>query len=973
MSTTMERPTTANSHESQGDQREPWYHDAFAPIIEVGLWLKSIVPSQLKLKWPKFNFIAVHYGYMIGMTILFSVMIYGNHPHGIGLQYIDALFFAAGTATQSGLNTLNFNQLNTYNQVTMMLGCCLCTPVFINTIVVLVRLYWFEKRFEHIVKEARAVKKAGTISRTKSQMRGDKEKDPGALEVGSVRQKPIQILNNTLQLSADASKDPKKQEEARKFREKMGLQVSDGSTDATPAGSQSGGSNTYPSEPSDSDDTIGVPDIQVRKASRGLSFDTPTPKDHDRPETPQSPQSPFMGLNPRLNRDREITFADEVKTGRQSPELARIPEHRDISRHIEFLERQNQKRNEAGALRIPGPRERDAGEDVKQLEADRELHRIQTNMSNAGSMRSRSVDARSEVSHDDRPIRRGITIDEPDHPAHRDRNDDDATFTKDDKRSSGVSKRRSHRGFNLSDGPRTLSKTLTQFTNSRSRAKDEDPMPYLSWTATTGRNSAFLGLTQEQREELGGIEYRSLKTLAMILVCYYVGFHTLGMLVFLPWMAAGYHNAPVIRDGQNPLWWGIFTPASMFNDLGFTLTVDSMISFNDSVLALLFGSFLIIIGNTGFPCMLRFIIWFLSKFIASYGSPWWEELRFLLDHPRRCFTLLFPSKATWWLFWVLVGLNVIDLIFFIILDLNDPTVTILPVGFRVLNGWFQAVSTRTAGFASVNLANLHAAIQVSYLVMMYISVFPIAISVRRTNVYEEKSLGIFGGEEDAGDGDQSYVSQHLRRQLSFDLWYIFLGLFIIAIVEGDRITNSSEPAFTTFSVLFEIVSAYGTVGLSLGYPNVDFSFSGEFRTLSKLIIVAMMLRGRHRGLPYALDRAILLPSEKLQQKEAAEAERQMLRRASTFAEGQPELFNRSKTWEDGELDKYGLPAQHSIDHTNGAGHGHDPEYVGIRQTNTGRTNGSQQGGGKSHQRVRSLSKAILSGLNPAPTFNNKWD
>jgi len=146
---------------------------------------------------------------------------------------------------------------------------------------------------------------------------------------------------------------------------------------------------------------------------------------------------------------------------------------------------------------------------------------------------------------------------------------------------------------------------------------------------------------------------------------------------------------------------------------------------------------------------------------------------------------------------------------------------------------------------------------------MYISVLPIAISVRRTNVYEEKSLGIYAGQDEDDDDEapnQSYVGAHLRRQLSFDLWYVFLGLFIIAIVEGTRL-QSGDPSFSLFAVLFEIVSAYGTVGLSLGYPTIDASLSTEFHVISKLVIVAMMLRGRHRGLPYALDKAILLPSE----------------------------------------------------------------------------------------------------------------
>jgi len=203
-------------------------------------------------------------------------------------------------------------------------------------------------------------------------------------------------------------------------------------------------------------------------------------------------------------------------------------------------------------------------------------------------------------------------------------------------------------------------------------------------------------------------------------------------------------------------------------------------------------------------------------------------------------------------------------------------VTSLKPGFRFLDGLFQAASTRTAGFSVVNLAELHPATQVSYLIMMYISVFPIAISMRQTNVYEEKSLGVWSGDEEE-EGPNSYLGTHLRMQLSFDLWFVFLGFFLITIIEGHRLENTNDYAFTLFSLLFEIVSAYGTVGLSLGYPNVNTSFSGQFKPLSKLIIIAMQIRGRHRGLPYALDRAILLPSESLHKKEAEDASRRARR------------------------------------------------------------------------------------------------
>ena len=166
---------------------------------------------------------------------------------------------------------------------------------------------------------------------------------------------------------------------------------------------------------------------------------------------------------------------------------------------------------------------------------------------------------------------------------------------------------------------------------------------------------------------------------------------------------------------------------------------------------------------------------------------------------------------------------------------------------------------------------------------MYISVFPIAISVRRTNVYEEKALGIYNSndiDEQANTSDLSYVGAHLRRQLSFDLWYIIIGLFILSISEGPKLMKNE---FSMFAVLFEIVSAYGTVGMSMGWSNGNESLCSQFTVVGKLVICAMMIRGRHRGLPYGLDRAILLPSESLNAKEAADADARMARRGSAVS------------------------------------------------------------------------------------------
>jgi hypothetical protein len=92
-------------------------------------------------------------------------------------------------------------------------------------------------------------------------------------------------------------------------------------------------------------------------------------------------------------------------------------------------------------------------------------------------------------------------------------------------------------------------------------------------------------------------------------------------------------------------------------------------------------------------------------------------------------------------------------------------------------------------------------------------------------------------------------------------------------------------------VLFECISAYGTVGLSLGYPHTLTSFSAKFSNFSKLMVVVIMVLGRnrfgllslriflsfamffsltfiaYRGLPDSLDRAVAAPFDLAKEKD----------------------------------------------------------------------------------------------------------
>ncbi|KAL2852434.1 cation transporter [Aspergillus pseudoustus] len=387
----------------------------------------------------------------------------------------------------------------------------------------------------------------------------------------------------------------------------------------------------------------------------------------------------------------------------------------------------------------------------------------------------------------------------------------------------------------------------------------------LSSQATLGRNSQFLNLTAEDREMLGGIEYRSLRLLLKIVMGYFFGLHLIGIVSLVAWIQ---HANPKYREyldecGQNKIWWAIYSAQTMADNLGFTLTPDSMVTFQDAVFPLFIMTFLAYAGNTLYPCFLRFVIWTMYKLVPE-DSSLKEPLNFLLSYPRRCYMLLFRSRPTWVLFGIIIIMNFVDVLLIVLLDLDNPAVNSIAPGPRVMAAIFQAASARHTGTASFNLADVNPAVQFSLLVMMYIAVFPIAISVRASNIYEEKALGIYSPEPETDENNgRGYILTHVRNQLSFDLWYIFLGIFCICIAESKKIMNPSEPGFSVFAIFFEAVSAYGNVGLSLGYPGVSTSFSAQFSIFSKLVVCALMIRGRHRGLPSQLDRAILLPSERL--------------------------------------------------------------------------------------------------------------
>ncbi|CAG8909512.1 unnamed protein product [Penicillium egyptiacum] len=688
---------------------------------------------------PPINFLALHYAWIITLSILSLVIIY---PYG-NLKAIDAFFFGASASTESGLNTVDVKSLKTYQQLYIYFIPILGNLGFINIIVIIFRLRWFEKRFKAIAphllrREVPAEQDAEAQLKHKRSLNGTDDEVPNdALNSHEID---------------DSNKERARVENRDKSSRLVSMQFVLNTM----------GTNSY-----------------------SVSLE-PKEAKADEPAVPN--------INPTK---QTITFAEDERPASDKDK----------------------------ALYIPPPWSRERGASFSEI--DERLHDEDDGRPEKGLSRrqtTRSIQSRSRTQTLERVVSSVFVL------------GGSTSFD---------------RGM-----PATKPREMKQL-----------DLPNMSSQATIGRNSQFHNLSAEDRETLGGIEYRSLKLLLKIVVGYFFGLHLFGAICLVGWIM---HADPKYRDylaecGQGKVWWGFYSAQTMVDNLGFTLTPDSMVSFQDATFPMILMSFLAFAGNTCYPCLLRLVIWIFYK-VCPEKSSLKDPLRFLLDHPRRCYTLLFPSGPTWILFGILFVMNSVDVILIIVLDLNNSAVNNLAPGPRVLAAIFQAASARHTGTASFNLADVSPAVQFSLVVMMYIAIFPIAISIRASNVYEERTLGVYGTEGSINEHDgRSYIMNHIQNQLTFDLWYIFLGCFCICTAEAGKIADTSIPAFSVFSVLFEVVSAYGNVGLSLGYPTVSTSLSGEFTVFSKLVVCAVMIRGRHRGLPYKLDRAIVLPSDRLEE------------------------------------------------------------------------------------------------------------
>ncbi len=226
------------------------------------------------------------------------------------------------------------------------------------------------------------------------------------------------------------------------------------------------------------------------------------------------------------------------------------------------------------------------------------------------------------------------------------------------------------------------------------------------------------------------LEYLGVRELIKVVLTYYILCMALGFIGFLVYFIVSDDGRNILESrGVNGIWFSVFQAVSSFNNAGYTLLSDNLVLFKTSYPVLLITSALILLGNTGFPIALYLIVWILSRVRRQS-----DVYKYILKNPRKVFTHLFAFRQTLWLLLALIALNAIEAVIFLALDWNRPVLEGLDTGQKLLNGYFMSISTRTAGFNTVDISIASPALLIIQIGFMYVSAYPVALSVRYSNM-----------------------------------------------------------------------------------------------------------------------------------------------------------------------------------------------------------------------------------------------
>ena len=261
-------------------------------------------------------------------------------------------------------------------------------------------------------------------------------------------------------------------------------------------------------------------------------------------------------------------------------------------------------------------------------------------------------------------------------------------------------------------------------------------------------------------------------------------------------------------------WFAVFHSISAFCNAGFDLFGDSLMRFvADPLINFVFIG-VIVLGGIGFSV------------IADVYSH--RGFRKLSAHSRlvlkvTAFLIIFPA--------VIIGL----------MEWNGALAPYDTSG-KLMGALFTSVTTRTAGFNTIPTANLSQAVLTMVIILMFIGASPASTGggIKTTTIATIAMFvySVLKGEEDIKCDGRRIPQRVVNKSIAI----VFVAVSVVCVATFLLSVFEDQP----FSdLLFEAVSAFGTVGLSRG-------ITSSLSSASKVVVILTMFTGRVGVLTLAL-------------------------------------------------------------------------------------------------------------------------
>jgi trk system potassium uptake protein TrkH len=265
------------------------------------------------------------------------------------------------------------------------------------------------------------------------------------------------------------------------------------------------------------------------------------------------------------------------------------------------------------------------------------------------------------------------------------------------------------------------------------------------------------------------------------------------------------------------LWLAIFHSINAWNNAGFSLFKDNLIGYQSSFLVVFTITGLIIFGGIGYQVILEMYIWLSDRLSKKT-----ERLVLSLDFKVATITTII--------------LLILGTIVFLAIEIRNPQ-TFGNLSFRtqLLVAWFQSVTPRTAGFNTIDIGKMTNAGLFITIALMFIGASPGGtgggIKTTTLRVLTSCTKTILQGKEEVLLYDRKIATSLILKAVG-----VLVGS-IATVIISTLLISITDPELDFIQILFEVVSAFATVGLSTG-------ITANITIAAKLILIITMYVGR---------------------------------------------------------------------------------------------------------------------------------